>query len=210
MGWLVLSALVAIVLTVLLEERVSYWFARVLGGIVPKGHRRITGLWYSVFWFQGVDGATRRKAHIMIFRTFWKRTVARTVAGAGHPFRFWAENSSDMYLTGRWEHIKKHNIYHGAIHFIVDPEGETMHGGWLGFNKHQVVGSGRWTLVQIGSDTNKKAVREAIAKYTQPKGGGIFDAAAEASIKEVFLRSDGSGAWQAAQVDNSAPNSPEA
>jgi len=157
-GTLVLSGLVSLVLATILGDKVAIFFARYLGGFTTKPRRQLSGVWYSVFWFRNVDGKLESRQNLVCIKALGDKFVAETVAGDDHAIRFYGSTSADTYSTGRWEHKTVDNLYHGSFQFMLEPEGDGLHGRWIGFNKRQGIATGPWTLVKLERKTNKKTI----------------------------------------------------
>lgn len=205
---MLVGAVVALTLRLLLEDKITSVLSRIMGGLAPKSSRRITGLWYSVFWYNGVDGTVKRRTHLLSFRSVGSRVTATTVTGPGTVYRLSAKVNSGSYLTGTWENATSDNLYHGACQFVIQPEGELLVGRWIGWNKRHTVGCGPWILVRASRDLSKNAVSEMcnrLARGSEP----VWDGAIENQIQEIAkseLKGDAIALWRDAR--NLAPNSP--
>ncbi len=167
-----LSGLVSLVVAVLLGEQLTNLFARLFGGFVSRPHRKIGGVWYSVFWFRSVQGDLEAKQNLVHIRVLGDRFFGDTVAGDDHRIRFYGSTAADMFATGKWEHKAAVNIYHGSFQFILDPEGEALHGRWIGFNKKQTVATGPWILIKVSTQTDKTTLADLRNRCSQ--GGRVY------------------------------------
>lgn len=186
----VLASIAAIIIAILFEDRLSIVLAKYLGNFVPKNKRKINGLWYSVYWFKSIDGEIRRHTHLMHIKSFGKQIIGQTLAGAWNVYRIEAKIASEIYLTGEWEHSNGNDIYHGSLQFILSPEGDTMHGAWLGFNKQNIVGAGPWILIRITPDTDKGTQKIILNKLTYVDDGQekIGDSQIEMKVEKEITR----------------------
>jgi hypothetical protein len=61
-----------------------------------------------------------------------------------------------LLVTGSWtertapDGYYRGAVYHGVLQMVVDPDGRSMVGRWLGPDKHSTINSGRWTLTRTG------------------------------------------------------------
>ena len=186
----VLGSIAAIIIAILLEDILNIFLAKYLGNFVPKNKRKINGLWYSVYWFKSIDGEIRRHTHLMHIKNFGKQIIGQTLAGAWNVFRIEAKIASEIYLTGEWEHSNGSNIYHGSLQFFLSPEGDTMYGAWLGFNKQNTVGIGPWILIRVTTDTDKDTKKTILNKLTYVENGQeqVRDSQIELEIEKEIKR----------------------
>ena len=201
-----LAALLAVLVTVLLGDQIAILLTRMLGGAVPKPRRKVAGVWYSVFWFRGVSGEVGPRQNLVRIRAFAGRFSADSVAGDDHVIRFSGELRQGIYATGRWEHRSYDNLYHGSFHFILDPEGDRLHGRWLGFNKKQVVAVGPWILVRVSREVSRATVAAKVEAYSTDGlvELGLLPPVTQQTVQQVYsqqVEDDTSVNWAAPGLD---------
>jgi len=161
------SAFIALIITIFFQEKFIKFFLFKFGKLPTKPQRKITGIWYSVFWFVNVDNKVTFKQNILKIVGLWNSYSGRTIIGADHQIKVYGSTKIDTYVTGKWEHIDTDNYYHGSFQFIIDPEGDRAHGRWLGFNKKNVVATGPWILVRILNENSNYSDIELKNKYSK-------------------------------------------
>lgn len=149
-----LSAIASVIIAIIFTDKISYFLTNLFGSSVSKPRRKIAGIWYSIFWFTGKTGTIIHKQNIVKISAIGGRFSAKTIVGEDHHIIFWGSTKQDIYASGIWEHTEPENFYHGSFHFVIDPEGDRLHGKWLGFNKKQIVAMGPWILVKLNNEKN--------------------------------------------------------
>lgn len=186
-GQILVGAILALTLRILFEDQFTLFLSKYFGGLTPKRSRRIVGLWYSAFWYYGIDKVVHQHTHVLAFRMVGNRVTATTVAGPNIKYQMFGKLTSSTYITGTWENATSENIYHGACQFVVQPEGKVLTGRWLGWNKDQVVATGPWILMRISSDVSEAAIEKVRQRVVQVVGDTevVFDAESERAIPEL-------------------------
>jgi hypothetical protein len=184
-GQMLVGAVLALSLRFLFEEKFTLFFSKYFGGLTSKRARRLIGLWYSVFWYYGVDKKIHRHTHVLAFRTVGNRVTATTVAGPYIKYQMFAKLTSSIYITGTWENATSDNIYHGACQFVLQPEGNVQTGRWVGWNKDQAVGAGPWILVRISSDVGEGAIESVRQRVVTP-GAANMETVYDPDIEKVI------------------------
>jgi hypothetical protein len=146
-------------------ERVNATLVNIIGSLVPERRRIISGLWFSIFWFKGVNGKINRRINVIRIGALWGRVSAKTVIGNDHQISFTGKINRHMYITGKWQHIQSDNIYHGGLQFVLEPEGDCLTGRWLGFNKKQVIAAGPWILIRLTPKLNDASIETLRLSY---------------------------------------------
>ncbi len=203
---LVLAALLALVFRILLEDRVAALLVRYFGGLAPSRRRRITGIWYSVYWYWGINDEINKSTHLLKFKNLGSWVSAQTISGPHNRYQMRGRLKYESHITGTWDNIVGDNVYHGAFQTIIEPEGDIMSGRWLGFNKRHVIGGGPWIMVRITKDVSRDA-EEEVRSETLVEGRDeeiVFHKETEHKIAAMISRqspSESMPRWHEVAVD---------
>ena len=151
------ALLAGIVLTVVLQGRVQWVLAKVLGGIVPRGPRNVQGLWQAKYIYFTRDGVERVEHHLLELQQFGKYARGCNLVGKKHWYNVSGRLENEIYLTGSWRNTSEGDLFHGAFQFVVNPEGDEMKGLWIGFNTDHKVKHGPWEWKLIDREINRRS-----------------------------------------------------
>jgi len=161
--WLV-PLVFGVVLTVLLQDPLHWTLGRILGAFVPRPARNVQGIWEARYTYSGEKGRLKEELQLIELRQIGKYVRGRNLTGRMHWYKMRGKLELESYLTGVWENVREGDIHHGAFQFVVAPDGESMEGLWLGFDrKHEIQhGPWRWSL-------RSRSIRKAKAEATDSK-----------------------------------------
>ncbi|MFI5729788.1 hypothetical protein ACIA49_06660 [Kribbella sp. NPDC051587] len=118
----------------------------------------LTGSWLSRYSYY----SSGRKEELCGTHTVRLRHSGGRVLGTNDPAEGESRLTLDLSLngaiaTGTWAErtssvgYYRGALYHGTIQLVVSPQGGSMSGRWLGFDKEFNVNSGDWRLERLGS-----------------------------------------------------------
>lgn len=153
---LALAAVVGVVAAVALQERIEAGVIRLLG---RKSGRAgdIKGFWFSVFWYRGIDGAVHPVMNILRIRRIGKKVVLTTEVGPG-AYRASGSIALGQFVTCTWHNQAGANQYNGSCQWVLAPEGISLAGVWIGWNKDRHVSAGPWVLAKVGGGYDRSSL----------------------------------------------------
>jgi hypothetical protein len=153
----VIGPVVALVITLTLSDTLKIWLAPLVTKFGSKRDWGVTGRWLATFNWGSNNHAYVECIEVSIL---FGVVVGRVVPHADnyptlksveheHPLRLRGTIVDNRYFTGTWFHPLKRSHYHGAFELIVDQDGQSMRGMWLGYSesKNEIEG-GEWQWVR--------------------------------------------------------------
>lgn len=165
--WLI-SLLIGIILTLLLQNPIQILITTVLGGWIPRSERGVKGFWHSTYTYQSKE-EVRTQNHLVEFKQFGNYVVGKSLAGGTHVFKLRGKIYFQTYFTGIWESSIEGDITHGSYQYVIDNKGRLMEGKWLGTNRKHGINEGDWHWELITKKTSSKTKKELIEKFQSTK-----------------------------------------
>ncbi|MFC5265042.1 hypothetical protein ACFPJ1_23250 [Kribbella qitaiheensis] len=113
----------------------------------------LSGLWLSRYSYYSSGRAENLYGeHRVHIRRHGDRLIGRGESAPGESRLKFNLSISGAIATGTWTERTATNgyykgaTYHGTLQMIVSPQGRTMNGRWLGFDKEFKVNTGEWSL----------------------------------------------------------------
>lgn len=181
---LVCAGFVSLIISMIFEDSISRWLAKLTSGRIFSKKRKIDGVWYSVYWRKTDDGGSKSHRHLVRFRSFGNRIYSSVAMGPSHHFRLSGKLSSDQYVTGEWDNDNPDVLYRGAFQFRLNNDGSTLTGKWIGWNRNGAINSGPWIMKKVTEKTDKESI-EALALSIND---GLRDSAFEINFEREFAK----------------------
>ncbi len=160
--WLI-SLLVGIVLTLLLQGPIQTLLATVVGGWFPRTGRGIRGFWKSTYTYDSKTGIRKVHSHLVELKQFGNYALARGLSGGDNLFRMRGQVYYQTYFTGLWESTAENDVTHGTFQVFIHNKGTSMDGKWLGTSEKYGVSQGdwHWDFISKKADlqTKKKLIK---------------------------------------------------
>lgn len=120
-----------------------------------------SGIWHSVYWYtsSAKEGEFTSEYDVKILQK-GNNLVVQSIPDKTGAYIVVRLSLEGRIATGTWEEhtspggFYKGAIYHGAVQLIVDEDGNSMHGKYVGFNRLMKVLSNDWTLTRGRADTS--------------------------------------------------------
>jgi hypothetical protein len=151
--------------TVLLQQPIQAGIARVLGGLGPLHGPNLVGFWYSEYSF--VSSRARHRIHttqVMLFRQVGPYVVGKCVWSSGAHRHFITGRVNGHVFTGRWRNVADGAKHHGVLQLLIDPDGNHLHGKWLGYDAKNHIQQADWHFRLAARDA--KADRDELIRNT--------------------------------------------
>lgn len=156
-----LGIILTVIITYLVQEILNRILVKILGGFFPRRKRDVKGLWYSTYNFD--SSKSRVQKDIIEIKRFGKHIIGNQLTNDKQVLK--GKLQYEIYFTGTWENISRGDIYHGSFQFVLDPDGKSMKGRWLGFKKNQEVQSGEWILQLLSPDISKMTRKKWLEEH---------------------------------------------
>jgi hypothetical protein len=161
--WLI-PLIITVVVTILLQDHLHWTLVRILGAVVPRPSRSVKGIWTARYVYPGEGGKNKEEQQFIELRQLGKYVHGKNLTSRQHWYRMTGKLELESYLTGVWENIPDGDIHHGAFQFVVSPDGNCMHGKWIGFNRRMEICHGPWEWNLVSRSANRKAKRVIMSK----------------------------------------------
>jgi hypothetical protein len=138
----VLSLVLGVILTIVINEPIHYWIIKLVGGMAPRRRCGVKGLWKATHSGEQ-SGSTTSETNLIELRQIGKHVIGKNLTGDDR-YRLEGKLNTQIHLTGIWESVVDDNIYNGAFQLMISPKGDTMEGRWVGFSKKGYINHGTW------------------------------------------------------------------
>jgi hypothetical protein len=149
----VFGPIVAVCITLLVSEPLKNWLAPVVAKLGSRKDQGISGRWIAVF-SHGPQEA--EYVEVIEISSLFGQLVGRVVPDKRNypalrevdkvrPLRLRGTIKDNRYFTGIWFHPVRRSHHHGAFELLLNVDGESMDGLWLGYSETKnTIQTGRW------------------------------------------------------------------
>lgn len=124
--------------------------------MVKQSTDNLEGIWQSRYEYTSSsrEGIFEGKHKVRIVQKDPSHVVVESLPEGNDSYVVIRLTIDGAIATGSWqEHTNEKGYYKGAIYYgtiqlIIDPDGRTMRGKWLGFDKESNINVGPWELTR--------------------------------------------------------------
>jgi len=116
----------------------------------------VSGAWRSVYHYTSTSTSGEfTSEHDVEILTVGNQVVMQSKPNESGSYILLRFSRDERILTGTWYEQTsptgdyKGVTYYGAIQLILDEDGQTFRGKYVGFNRHMLVQSGDWKITRI-------------------------------------------------------------
>lgn len=137
-------------------------------GNVERSHQgsdelALGGIWHSRYTYESTGRGPITRHHYVVIRQEGDQLTVESLPDSNDSPVSLSLTLRGPIGTGTWtEHTAVDGyyqgaVYHGALQVVVDPNGRSMAGKWVGFDKELHVDSGPWALDLVDVATDEAA-----------------------------------------------------
>jgi len=116
-----------------------------------------SGIWQSKYKFHS-DSRNKdfEGTHLVRIYQRHNKLVVESLPEVNKSYVIMNLNVNDNAATGTWQETTspdgyyKGATYHGAMQMIIDPNGKSMNGVWIGSGKNNRIKTGPWSIEYLG------------------------------------------------------------